>query len=161
VENLGLGKVGREFQEGLTGGRLVPNSTGGGVGEAIAIGVAIEVHRLPKGAEVGETGGAVGLFACTAEGGEEHGDQERDDADDDQEFDQGESPAVVKGLSIKQAVIGRTDWDSYSGCAGCAGWEKPARRGRTRTEMLNSFARHGVTFDGRMSCPHTSRQPRS
>jgi hypothetical protein len=38
---------------------------------------------------------AVGALARFGERGQEHGDQERNDADDDEELDQGEGAAVV------------------------------------------------------------------
>jgi hypothetical protein len=61
------------------------------------IGHRVQIEGGVDLAEVAETGDAAGGFARFAERWQEDGDQQRDDADDDEQLDEGKAAAAVSG----------------------------------------------------------------
>lgn len=87
TENLGLGVCGGKLYQCPAAQGGIPRVCGGGVGEAVVMVLGVEIHGLPDGAQVRHAGSAMGMFAGPPKRGKQDRNQQRNDADDDEQFD--------------------------------------------------------------------------
>lgn len=121
---------------------VFPSGEFGGAGEAVVAVLDVERPADADLAKVAGAEGAIGDRACAAEGGQENGEEQRDDRDADEEFEKGEAAASVQErISEGEMLPRKTDgWEKKCKIEFCLVGVRMCECGRAWAECMRSWA---------------------